>query len=100
MIHTLFHFLARRQKPQRETAFSRIERLEHTIMAKLADIASRLEAVDQTLTKASAEIRSEIGNLRTSLADVELPAEATKALEAIEATAQQLDDIVPDAPAE
>lgn len=66
-------------------------------MAKLAEIASRLETVDATLKKASAEIVTEIGNLREALADVDLPAEAETALEAIEATAKQLDDIVPDA---
>lgn len=66
-------------------------------MAKLAEIASRLEAVDATLKKASSEIATEIGNLREALADVHLPAEAETALAAIEASAKQLDDIVPDA---
>jgi hypothetical protein len=49
--------------------------------------------------KASSEIVSEIGNLREALADVDLPAQAETALQAIEASARQLDDIVPDAPA-
>lgn len=93
----MFHFLARWRKPQRETVISQIQQLEETIMAKLAEIASRLEAVDATLKKASAEIVTEIGNLREALAAVELPAQAETALAAIEASAKQLDDIVPDA---
>jgi DNA anti-recombination protein RmuC len=95
----VIQFLARWRKPQRETVISQIQQTEATIMAKLAEIASRLEAVDATLKKASSEIVTEIGNLREALADVDLPAQAETALEAIEASARQLDDIVPDAPA-
>ena len=65
---------------------------------KLAELAAALTAIDTKLTKAQEEIIAEIQKLRDALNDVDLPAEATAALDALSAKAQALDDVVPDAP--
>lgn len=81
------------------------ERLSETrqrhqqLIMKLSELAAALGGIDNRLTKAQTEITTEIQNLRDALSNVELPAEAAAALTALEAKAQALDDVVPDAPA-
>lgn len=67
-------------------------------MSKLSELALTLSGLEAKLEKARAEIVSKITELQTSLTDVELPAEAQTALDALTAKAQELDDIIADAP--
>jgi precorrin-6B methylase 1 len=64
---------------------------------KLSEISANLAAVDAQLKKAQAEILNRISELQAALADVEVPVEATEALDRLAASAKALDDIVPDA---
>ena len=74
--------------------------LEKDIMAKLSELATALTDVSTKLEKARAEIVAKIAELQAALgADVDLPADVQAALDALTAKAQELDDIVPDAPA-
>lgn len=73
-----------------------IERKEVRILMKLNEVATILNAIDEKLTKAKGEIVAEIAGLKDALTNVELPAEAAEKLAALEASAQGLDDIVPD----
>lgn len=66
---------------------------------KLSELSAQLQAVDQQLTKAKAEIAAKLDELTAALADVDVPPAASEAMAALAATAQGLDDIVPDAPA-
>jgi len=74
--------------------------------AAFAALKTQVGAIGDQLTKAQGEITTEIANLKTALADVELPAEATTALTdlttavgTLSPVAQALDDLNPDAPA-
>jgi hypothetical protein len=78
-----------------DSLFSR--NFERTVIMKLSEISANLAAVDAQLTKAQAEILNRISELQAALADVEVPAEATEALDRLAASAKSLDDIVPDA---
>lgn len=68
------------------------------IMTQISEIEPLLANINTQLTKARDEIVSRIANLEASLATVELPPEATAALQQLQGIAQVLDDIVPDAP--
>lgn len=70
---------------------------EELIMAKLSELASALVAINDRLGKAKAEIVAKIDELQSALvADIVLPTDAQAALDALTASAQALDDIVPD----
>jgi hypothetical protein len=66
---------------------------------KVGDLATAINKIDDQLDKAQVEITGQIQALKDSLTNVELPAEATAALDRLTAAAQKLDDITPDAPA-
>jgi len=69
-------------------------------MAKLSELAATLVAVNDKLDKSKVEILAKIAELQAAIgADVDLPADAQAALDALTAKAQELDDIVLDAPA-
>lgn len=70
---------------------------EHAM--KLSELTAHLQSVDAQLTKAKAEITAKLDELAAALADVDVPPAASEAMAALSATAQGLDDIVPDAPA-
>jgi hypothetical protein len=72
---------------------------QRQIMTTLSSLATTLNAIQAKLEKAKAEIISEIDNLKTSLTDTPLPADAEASLSNLETLATALDDIVPDAPA-
>jgi hypothetical protein len=59
-------------------------------------LAETLIAIKDQLTKAKEEIVNKISDLENALENVELSSEAQAALEALNETAQALDDIVPD----
>ncbi len=69
-------------------------------MRTLNELETTLNQVDDKLDKAKTEITAEIAKLREQLGNVTLPAGAEAALTRLEAAAQALDDIIPDAPAE
>jgi uncharacterized membrane protein YvbJ len=75
-----------------------LEKVTKRIMAKLSTLATTLIGVKDQLEKGKQEILARIENLETALADVDLPAEAETALEALKTSAQGIDDINPDAP--
>ena len=64
---------------------------------KISELASAVQAITQQLVKIQTEILDKIDELEAALADVEVPVEATEALDALRGAAQTLDDIVPDA---
>lgn len=85
-----------------DNILSRLEAIlqkEEVIMTQVNEVAGVLNAVEAQLEKAKAEITGKIDSLVAALTNVELPAEAQTALEALKTTAQSLDDIVPDVPA-
>ena len=77
---------------------------EENIMAKVSTLGATLSAIKAQQEKADAEIRTKldeqkkaIENLTNQLGDIDIPADAQAALEALQASTQALDDIVPDA---
>jgi hypothetical protein len=66
------------------------------IEMKLSELGAALSAVDTQLEKAKAEILEKIDALTVALTDVEIPSDATVALDQLTASAQALDEIVPD----
>lgn len=70
-----------------------LEELGKKIMPKLSELAGLLTAVKDQATRSRDEILKKILDLETTLGDVELPAEATAALEALKAEVQSIDDI-------
>lgn len=68
------------------------------IMAKLSELETRIAAISTKIDKAQTEILAAIGTLRAELADVDLPPGADAALTALDAKAQAMDEIIPDAP--
>lgn len=68
-----------------------------TITMKLAQLAAAIAAIDTRLTEAQTEITAEIQKLKDALSDVEVPAEAQAALDAITVKSAALADIVPNA---
>lgn len=67
---------------------------------ELSEVAQALTELKAQLGKAKDEIVGKIDALQTELGNVQLPEEAVAALNELRAVTQQLDDIVPDAPAE
>jgi len=72
----------------------RQELLIGKILMKENEIAEKLNAISDQLTKASGEINAQLEVLRNA----DLSADASAALDRLSAIAQALDDIVPDAP--
>lgn len=68
------------------------------IAMKLDELSVSLLTIKDQLIKARTEILDKITALETTLANVELPADAQEALTNLVGTAQTLDDIVPDVP--
>jgi hypothetical protein len=65
-------------------------------MSKLSELANKLGALDEQLTKAKDEILAKLDELQTALADMDIPADAQAILDNLGTLAQTLDDIVPD----
>lgn len=78
----------------------RLELLIGKIMTTVNELADKLTAVNNQLNKAKEEIVSQVQALQDALQNVELPMAAQEALAALESTAQALDDMNPDIPAE
>ncbi len=70
---------------------------QRQIMAKLNELVGLVNEVNAKLDKSKDEILAKITTLEAALVDVELPADAVAALDTLKASAQTLDDIVPDA---
>lgn len=69
---------------------------QRQIMAKLNELVGLVNEVNAKLDKAKDEVVARIAALEAALSDVDLPADAVEALDALKAKAQTLDDIVPD----
>lgn len=67
---------------------------------KVNELAGKLDAVTAQLEKAKTEIVAKVDALVAALDNVELPAEASAKLAELQAKAQELDDLNPDAPAQ
>lgn len=67
-------------------------------MTKVTELAEKLNMINDQLHKASGEIIGQINTLQDALTDVELPQEATDAMNELASIAQALDDLNPDAP--
>lgn len=72
---------------------------ETKIMAKLEELAGIVNGLKDQVTKSKIEIIGRIAALEEALKNVELPAGATAALEALKTEVQAVDDLNPDAPA-
>lgn len=75
-----------------------VEQIKEHIDMKLKDLPGVLVSVKEQIEKAKAEVIAKIAALEAALGDVDLSPEAEAALESLKATAQGIDDIVPDAP--
>jgi chromosome segregation ATPase len=69
------------------------------LMAKLNELAAQLVALNDQVNKARTEVLAKLLDLEAQLSNVDLPAEAQAALDALKASVQAVDDVVPDAPA-
>lgn len=67
---------------------------------ELSQVAEALGQIKDQLHKVKEEVVGKIDALQTELGNVQLPEAAVAALNELRAVTQQLDDIVPDAPAE
>ena len=68
-------------------------------MTQINELSAKIDAINAQLTKASAEIITEVQNLHdaiTSNGVAELPADAETSLAKLSAIAQALDDLNPD----
>lgn len=65
---------------------------------KVNELAAKLDAVTAQLEKAKTEIVAKVDALVAALDNVELPADASTKLAELQAKAQELDDLNPDAP--
>lgn len=72
----------------------RQELLTGNLLMKINELAGKVNAISDQLTKASTEINAQLEVLRNA----DLPDEAVVALDRIAAVAQALDDLNPDAP--
>jgi hypothetical protein len=75
-----------------------LEKLEKIVMAKLSELAGQIGAIKDQVTKSKDEVVKRIAELEKALSDVEIPAEATAALDALKGEVQKIDDINVDAP--
>lgn len=69
------------------------------IMTKVSEVEGKVTAINDKLSKIGGETSSlvqQVADLKAQLADQELPAGAQAALDTLEATAQRIDDMVPD----
>lgn len=76
--------------------------LEERSMAKLSQLAGQLNASADHLKKIETEVRSlldKIDQLTKAASDADVPADVQAALDNLNAKAQAVDDLVPDAPA-
>lgn len=64
---------------------------------KISELAGAVQAISEQLAKVQLEILTKIAELEAALANVEIPADAAAALDALRGSVQSLDDIVPDA---
>ncbi len=71
---------------------TRQELLTGELLMKVTELATKVNALADQLTKASAEINAQLEVLR----DADLPPEAVEALDKIAAVTQALDDLNPD----
>jgi hypothetical protein len=77
----------------------RDENLERRIEMKLEELSAQLLSVSSQMAKAKDEILTRIAELEAAVGNAgELPPEVVDAVNAVIGAAQQLDDIVPDAP--
>jgi hypothetical protein len=74
----------------------RQELLLGKIMTTVNELATKLEAINTQLAKASQEIVAQVLALQLALADVTLTPEAEAALDNLAVVAQSLDDLNPD----
>jgi hypothetical protein len=74
-----------------------IKRIGGECRMKLDEVAGVMQGISDQLAKAKTEILGKIADLEAALTNVELPADATTAIDALKVGAQALDDIVPDA---
>lgn len=72
--------------------------MEERMAIKVSEVAAIATAIKDQVTKAKEEILKRIADLETALANVELPAEAETALNALKSAVQEVDDINPDVP--
>ena len=70
--------------------------LLESIMTTIVELKDSLVAIQSQLSKAREEIINKIDDLQIALTNVPIPPEAEEALANLVATAQGLDDIVPD----
>lgn len=92
-------------RPWQSATKDDLKTTEENIMAKVSTLGATLNAIKAQQEKADAEIRTKlddqkkaIENLTNQLGDIDIPADAQAALEALQVSTQALDDIVPDAP--
>lgn len=70
-----------------------------TILAqnmKISEVASNIEAAISKIRKGTDEVLAKIEELKAATTDAEVPQAVTDALERLNASAQSLDEIVPD----
>jgi uncharacterized phage infection (PIP) family protein YhgE len=75
-----------------------LQEMEKRMADKVNELAARLDAVTAQLEKAKTEIVAKVDALVAALDNVELPADASAKLAELQAKAQELDDLNPDAP--
>jgi hypothetical protein len=69
------------------------------IMTKVSEVEGKVTAINEKLSKIGNEtsgLVQQVADLKNQLADQELPPGAQTALDTLEATAQRIDDMVPD----
>lgn len=69
------------------------------IMVKVSEVEGKVTAINDKLSKIGSEtsgLVQQVADLKAQLADQELPPGAQAALDTLEATAQRIDDMVPD----
>lgn len=78
--------------------FVRLQSLEKKILMKISEGTAKIVALGNQLEKAQKEITKEIETLKNATSDVDLPQEATDAIERLSALADSLDALNPDDP--
>ena len=89
------------QKAERREVYKEVLSIHLKIDKFMSQVSDQLGAINAQLTKSFGEIRQKISDLESAITNNQdnLSPESQAALDALKATAQQLDDIVPDAPA-
>lgn len=84
--------------PGRKALFCKLETLQRKILMNQAELAQSLTDLGAQLTKASAEITGKITELEAAIGNAgTVSPQVEAALNALKASGQALDDIVPDA---